>query len=330
VPDTPTVSRPNPPPATQAADEGLFCPQCGYSLRGLGGGGPDGTASEVRCPECGFQVNLQTLHQSIIPWVHRREIGRWRAYWRTVRLVSGRPRLVAGEASKPLRIEDAVGFRRVTALLAFLPLAALLVWGYVGSLSETIPLGATGAWGLPPIELRGTANGIQFHGHALGWLLEWSVVAALLLGLWLFVLAITGLPSYFFHPRQLTVVQQNRAVALSYFSCAALAWTPVSVGLIVGGALLASHRWAAWDEVQRFRNIGTAMCAIGGLFLAGEAIAWYADILAMLKRATYGSTGRVWAAAVTLPLLTVPVAVVTLVLLPLSVAMLALLVISLR
>src|SRR5438128_163233 len=56
-----------------------FCPQCGYSLRGLNP--RDSAAAEVCCPECGFAVDLRTLQQSIIPWVHRREIGRWRAYW---------------------------------------------------------------------------------------------------------------------------------------------------------------------------------------------------------------------------------------------------------
>jgi hypothetical protein len=325
--DAPTISRPVPAAAApDSADEGLFCPQCGYSLRGLGG---PGGAADVRCPECGFAVNLQTLHQSIIPWVHRHEIGRWRAYWRTVHLVSRRPRLVAGEATKPLRIEDAVGFRRVTALLAFAPLAALVVWAYVATLPETI------SFGLPwrfrgSVELRGIANNMQFHGHALGWVLEWAVVASLLLGLWLFVLAMTGLPSYFFHPARLTIVQQNRAVALSYFSCAALAWTPVSLGLIVGGALLANHRAAAWDQVKHFRDAGTALIAIGGLLLLGQGVTWYADILTMLKRATYGSTVRVWAAAFTLPLLALSVAVVTLVLLPAGVALLALIAISLR
>ena len=123
MPEAPTISATDFGSAT-AADEGLFCPECGYSLRGLGGDRPEGPAGNVRCPECGFAVDLRTLHQSIIPWVHRHEIGRWRAYWRTVRLVSRRPRLVAGEACKPLRIEDAVGFRRITAFLVFLPLAA--------------------------------------------------------------------------------------------------------------------------------------------------------------------------------------------------------------
>jgi hypothetical protein len=37
---------------------------------------------------------------------------------------------------------------------------------------------------------------------------------------------ITGLPSYFFHPRGISIERQNRAIALSYYACAPLALGP--------------------------------------------------------------------------------------------------------
>ena len=50
------------------------------------------------------------------------------------------------------------------------------------------------------------------------------------------VAAFTGLPSYLFHPRHLSVEAQNRAIAMSYYTCAPLAfvsWTLPLYGLAV-------------------------------------------------------------------------------------------------
>jgi hypothetical protein len=323
VPEAPTISATNSGSAS-AADKDLFCPQCGYSLRGLG---EPGGAGNVRCPECGFAVNLQTLRQSIIPWVHRHEIGRWRAYWRTVRLVSRRPKLVAGEASKPLRIEDAIGFRRMTAFLVFLPLAALLVWGYVARIADPIRL-----TGFPLVESRadpqGARGGLLAGGHALGWVLEWAVVAAGVLGLWLLSLGVTGMASYFFHPPGLTAVQQNRAVALSYFACAALAYTPLSVGLmVVATAVVAAAPRHGYVAI-RAQNLAAIATAIGLIMLSGQCVIWYADTLRMLRRATYGSTARVWTAAATLPAMALLLALLTLVVFPAVVALVGLVILG--
>lgn len=321
VPDAPAIDRSEPVAAQSAADEGLFCPQCGYSLRGLG------PAGDVRCPECGFSVNLETLHQSIIPWVHRHEIGRWRAYWRTVRLVSRRPRLVAGEASKPLRIEDAAGFRRVTALLVFLPLAALFVCCYVAQVGSPMVIP-----GFPSLIARAepgsTHVGLLSGGRALGWFLEWAVVGAGVLGLWLMSLGVTGLGSYFFHPPGLAVVQQNRAIALSYFACAALAYTPLSVGLMVIATVVLAVTPDRGYVAGRAQNMAGIMIGIGVVMLFGQCAIWYADTLRMLRRATYGSTARVWTAAVTLPAMALLLAALTVVVLPAAVALIGLIILS--
>ena len=50
------------------------------------------------------------------------------------------------------------------------------------------------------------------------------------------LLAVTGLPSYLFHPRFLTTEQQNRAIALSYYGGAALALLPA---VLVAAVLVA-------------------------------------------------------------------------------------------
>src|SRR5690606_33860096 len=57
----------------------VFCPWCGYDLRGRVG---------EACPECGGRIDREELLRSQIPWSHRRTLGRIRAFWQTVWLVT--------------------------------------------------------------------------------------------------------------------------------------------------------------------------------------------------------------------------------------------------
>ena len=112
-------------PAAPVPEEyDLFCHACGYSLVGLTGD---------RCPECGKGYNPGELPYARIPWLHRRRIGRWTAYWLTVRHVVFRPTSFATEICRPVRLsaDDARRFRRVTVYVAAttpLVLALLIAW----------------------------------------------------------------------------------------------------------------------------------------------------------------------------------------------------------
>src|SRR5215211_4494843 len=97
-----------------------FCPECGYSLRGI--------ASD-RCPECGHAIDPLST-PSPIPWLHRRAIGIWRAYWRTVWLVTFNPRLVANDVQRPVNFKEAQKFRRMTTWIAWIPLALVAAAGF--------------------------------------------------------------------------------------------------------------------------------------------------------------------------------------------------------
>src|SRR2546421_11397401 len=85
-------------PMTAPIEQQLFCPDCGYNLHGI--------ASD-RCPECGFALDRDQLARSRIPWTHRRDIGRARAYLRTVWLVITTPRTIADEVARPVDFDDA-------------------------------------------------------------------------------------------------------------------------------------------------------------------------------------------------------------------------------
>ncbi len=183
--------------APVAAD--YLCTQCGYNLRGL---------IEDRCPECGTGFDRTTLSDGRIPWMHRHSRGRLRAYWATVRMVSLRPRQLAQEMSRPVPYADAQRFRWLTILHAWLPsLLATVIYLIDGS---RVPLVRDTQWAFED-------GWLIFAFHA-------SLLAALAVA--------TGVPSYLFHPRSLPVEQQNRAIALSYYAAAPLAWTPVLFGLV--------------------------------------------------------------------------------------------------
>ncbi len=99
---------------------GVFCVDCGYDLRGL---------TSERCPECG--VSIVELHggQSLIPWVHRKHVGFWRAYWKTVWLVFRRPKTLALEMVRKVDWGDSQSFRWTTTAIAYAcVLLATLTW----------------------------------------------------------------------------------------------------------------------------------------------------------------------------------------------------------
>src|SRR5687767_8684223 len=95
------------PGAAVPAEYDVFCESFGYGLIGI-------TAD--RCPECGAAYDGNELPFARVPWLHRRRLGRVRAYLATVRMVTFSPRRFAEELCRPVRIsaDDAKRFRRAT------------------------------------------------------------------------------------------------------------------------------------------------------------------------------------------------------------------------
>ena len=93
----------------RAITEDIFCPQCTYNLRGL-------TAD--RCPECGRDIADIHKGESQIPWVHRKKIGRIRAYWKTVWIVCFHPKRFGFEPRRSVDRQAARRFRQTTLVCA--------------------------------------------------------------------------------------------------------------------------------------------------------------------------------------------------------------------
>ena len=108
-------------------------------------------------------------------------------------------------------------------------------------------------------------------------------------GALLFFAAATGVPSYFFHPKALPVEMQNRAVALSYYTCGGLAF-------MVLPALLGV-------DALREASLDPERC-IGALVLAGLLLAgWWADLIRTARRLMRPLALRPWLVAICVPLL---------------------------
>ena len=262
-------------PIAENAD--LLCGSCGQNLRGV--------ASD-RCPECGQRFDRARILHCVVPWEQRRQIGRFRAYWQTVHLVTFRSKkLTYTEHTVTLRAARL--FRAWTVLLLFLTLLIpILTWRLYPNATRTVPRQM-----LPfnvPIQifpdLPDLARNAWFFGTSLA-----------ALGLWL--IAATGVSGWFFHPKGLPAPLQKRGVAISLYAVASLAWLPV---------LLAFAAIFLWIEVLGEHNpyIFFTSAAIGGTLLTLCALTpvfyWWRSIRLLLH--VTGSRIRMIAAALLIPI----------------------------
>ena len=312
------------PPAATPEPAELFCPQCGYSLRGI--------EAAPRCPECGLEIDREDFARSRIPWVYRRHIGRFVAYWRTVWLATLRPGRLAIESTKPVSYGDAQRFRLITCIVAVAPMVMLLVgmmfwYGSAGffnlagpALFAEVMYGAMGPTGWAPAWL-------------LNVLVPWEAGATLppVVPLALFAAAVlvTGVASYWFHPRGLPVVRQNRAIALSHYACAPLFFLAVPAGSFL---LMAVLQRIAVDNpgTKAYGPLITLFTVVGAVGVVAMAFLFMRSTLVLLRRTTGSTHLRVGVAAVVLPVLWAACTLLALVGIPWVVGFLRLVITSLR
>lgn len=212
--------QPRPPGEARAVDSSaLYCPKCGYDLR---------ARSSPRCPECGLPLDFIDSPRSAIPWVEARGLGAVRGYVATVFDVCFQPSKICREAWRPVDYRAARRFQLVTVgwivFWAAAYLAVALLTPVEKRTGPILPIQMR-----PSIEYTSPLHDITRHVGVVG---AGLVCAGLLVGLVLAALFATGAPSYLFCPRNLNVEQQNRALALSYYACAPLAFAPLVVGLL--------------------------------------------------------------------------------------------------
>ena len=134
-------------------------------------------------------------------------------------------------------------------------------------------------------------------------------VAILLICFLLFLAAATGVPSYFLHPRTLSVQRQNTAIAMSYYTCGPLALAPVI--LIVGIVATGLPSAAAWSGYAPMFAVITSSSVV--------LLTWWLNLVRVTRRMIPQVKGRCVLVAVGTPLLWIALAGVTLVGLPFAV-----------
>ncbi|UCG17748.1 MAG: hypothetical protein JSV19_06900 [Phycisphaerales bacterium] len=226
----------------------IYCQECGYDLRGL---------TSARCPECGRSLASLRSPDPQIPWGRRRELGWFRAYWSTVWMAIYRRRQLWEEMVRPVSYADSQRFRWITIAHAYVP----------------ILLGSLVLYGL---DARRGPKGIFNNelGHEL--IAACWPLASVNVGFLMFMAAMTGVMSSFFHPRRLALEQQNRAVALSYYACAPVALSLIPLTLIAGALFVSSNHPV----------LGIILFTVGLVILVYLNEKWGATLVSFARRST--------------------------------------------
>jgi len=269
-------------PSLPAIEFDVFCQECSYNLRGLTGD---------RCPECGDSLAGLRSRVSGLPWTHRREAGRLKAYWKTVYLVVFRRKRFCSEMIRPVDYADGQRFRWVTILHVIVPVVVFLATLAVRPRGRLFFLTHLN-------ELSGAVRAS----------LPWSLLVFPVLCI-LFLAGGTGIPSYFFHPRELPVELQNRAIAMSYYAQAALAFAIVPLGCLIAASALPPpfEPSATW-----------LICFAAALFGVLFFVLW-SDLFHIAWRVMPGHRGRATMMAIVLPFLWLILGLLVFVVLPLVV-----------
>ena len=198
-PDTPSASLP------EITDD-IYCPECGYNLRGLTGN---------RCPECGHDIQIIRERKTQIPWVYRDKEGSFRAYWRTVWMVMFQNQRFCLEISRPVDEGHARRYRWVTVLHAYLPILAITLSWPVSGLTA-----------------------VTFETCVYMAVVHVGIIACVLL--------LTAIPYYALYHRDVPLEKQHRAAVLMLYACAPLAWIFLVALLAVAAFVAAKTRSESW------------------------------------------------------------------------------------
>jgi hypothetical protein len=280
------------PTTIDPSDADLLCPDCGYDLRGI---------PISRCPECGMTLDAAALARSQIPWTHRWALNTWRAFARTAGLVIIRPGEIARDIARPVELADALAFRRRVVRVAMMPYAAIAVYAYWQYLLVFFPARALS----PPPEFN-------LWQHPWAWLADVMMIPVAWLGGWLFFTFAAGVASYFFHPSSLSLVRQNRAIALSYYASAPMCPVP----WIYLGCIALIELESVFEPRGSEWQVWAIAYLLASILMVGALGAWWRSTLVLLRRTTGCGVARVLTAGALLPVLWLILFALTMIALP--------------
>jgi hypothetical protein len=187
------------------AQDGLYCPKCGYDLRG--------TPGDI-CSECGQKFDRTNLANGILPWPRRRQLGTIRSYLKTVWLVTFCPSLWRVEAARPQSLLDAAKFFWITIVIAELAMLAVCyrpidTHAMQFRIEDDVLVGPTALWSMA-VKLRGI----------------WPACVAL----WL--LDSAAAPRRLFRKGAATAELGDRGAALACYAAGPFFWMPLLTSVV--------------------------------------------------------------------------------------------------
>jgi len=235
-----------------------ICEGCGYTLIGL---------MTDRCPECGERFDPNALPLARVPWLFRRSLGTFSAYFRTVWMILRTPTAFAREMSRPVRIcaADARSFRAATIWLTML-MASLCGIGIMIAVMTALRV-QLGSW---------------------SWLSNRELIAAVwipiacLIALYALLWVATDLPTFIW--RGLPASPMDLA-PLHHYACAPLAAAP----LILLGTLGVGTIWFLTGPPMDAAG-SAALAALIGILLLMPFLWW--TPIRLMRGATACSIGR--------------------------------------
>jgi hypothetical protein len=210
---------------------------------------------------------------SIIPWEQRKQIGSFRAYWRTATMVMTRPSELEQFLDEPVCERHAKKFRRVTIQLTSIITLSVLV----ALLIKPLILAYTPGFGFHELE------------SAVSMVLARMGIAVLsLIGLFLATRSL----EWFSSPKYFDPERQDRAIALSCYACG-----PILIVTVVGAvvSLLVIMAVSTTDTTPATTVITLAWWTI---FLA-----WWPVSVQAIHFTTGQNERRTTIAAIALPLI---------------------------
>ena len=267
----------------------VFCPKCSYNLRGI---------DSERCPECGYSLAFLKIAESQIPWVHRQQIGRFRAYWRTVWWATVRRLKFGEELTRPMSLPDARRFHYVTmchAYLAILVLTGLLMFE-------------------GPRRLQAA-----FRDHT-------AITVCVILVMHVCALLAFGVACRIggdtIRSKKMPAARQAQTLGLGYYAAGAFAWLPLTWPMMFFGL----EQMIVYERVW---YVATAFATLGGVSFVLPGLLWLYDVSYLERCVHHRSSAEQAKAGWKQMLLIGSAAFVTLLLLPLAIAYIVLIFYSL-
>ncbi len=203
-----------------------------------------------------------------------------------MRLATFKTKDFAREIDRPVSLADAKSFRRVVALHAFVPIAIAASVLYFDMLQLV-----RHPWYLHDV-----------FGSIVQWL-GWPVM---LVSIWLFLIQAMGVCSYFFHPKWLPKVQQNRAVAMSYYACAP--WAYLLPAAVIAAAMLFIE--AANGHDAPIQIVGIVSVVVVSIVAVQSLLIWFLPYK-LLRRRFHCGSARLLLLNATIPVALALLAVLT-------------------